>query len=339
MAFGFITIYNIIRFVKLNWGDIGFWCCLRVTNRTAMKPASKNRQTVKRMKKGGAVVPRRKLPTADILAIFGIVLALVFGILGYRLGQEQVRLANEQIRMAEEQGRTSLDIQHFNYLLEKTDRILGKDSELTVLGNKQIDTLLLLNRNMTDVVRISGSQLLLNQQEQRRYNTNYENSMIGHMNRLKETALTINGLFHDPEYRLNSMAHNEAGMRAMYGKLGHMKDLFVAGMDNPYLNSVDTLTQLWSMAYGIVGNIRQQIGYRLQFIGKPVQNLNTGRTEIQQADTVGLSSYIAGVDLEYFMSVTAATDHAIEWVKKDKIKRGLLDRDGKSKINLEGLWH
>lgn len=300
---------------------------------------TKNRRTIKRLKKGIGIAVKRKLETADILAVFGIVIAVVFGIFGYIIGKEQVRLSNVQIKMSEEQGKTSLDIQHFNYLLKKTDSILNKSSEMTVLSNNQIEALVLLNKKLASISLASNEQLRLNRQEQQKVNLNYDYAMIGNMNKLKNAIHQIESLKYSDDFDFSNIVFDEHHLKIFSSKIEEMKVLFVQQMDNPYLNSIDTLQQIWAIAYGDLGETKRQIDLNLYGLGKLIINLNNGKVEKSELDVENLKAYLKAANSRLFLSLGAATGYANNKIRIDKIKRGLLDSKGKYKITAETLYN
>lgn len=73
------------------------------------------------------------LAPTEYLAIFGILITLVFGGWGAVLSYRQIEIGKAQLQLQVEQNKTSLDIAHFNQLLDKTDKILISDSELVAM--------------------------------------------------------------------------------------------------------------------------------------------------------------------------------------------------------------
>ena len=87
--------------------------------------------------------------------ICSIVIALFYGSWG-------IRLSNKQIEIAEQANRTSLDIQHFNQLLYKTDELLYKQSALIDSSSKQITSLTVLNKTLSNELDLLNNQYRLN---------------------------------------------------------------------------------------------------------------------------------------------------------------------------------
>lgn len=234
-----------------------------------------------------------------ILAGLSLVITIVYGFWG-------VHLSKQQIKLSIQQDSTAVDLLHFKELLQKTDT----------------------------VITLSTNQLKINQELQERANTIYENSVIGNMNRLTEKLHRIDAEF------ININGSNYGGrllteddLREFGSKLGKLKNLFVSEMDNPYVNSNDTIYKLWSLAYSNVGELDWNIELELSFIGSEIQNLNTNKVEIKKVDSEQMQKTIQRIYGKIFTSVGYVTGYTKEKIKKDKIQRGLLDDKGNSKIN------
>lgn len=74
-------------------------------------------------------------------------------------------------------------------------------------------------------------------------------------------------------------------------------------------------------------------------LGEEIFNLNTGNPEIKALDSERMLNVIKRMNGDVFKSITALTGFALQKIKQDKIKRGLLDKNGKSKINLDDFFH
>lgn len=68
--------------------------------------------------------------TANILSLLGVVIAVIYGWIGWRTNDRMEKLAIEQVRIAKEQSKSEVRIDRFNDLLSKTADILTKDSEI-----------------------------------------------------------------------------------------------------------------------------------------------------------------------------------------------------------------
>jgi hypothetical protein len=247
--------------------------------------------------------PNKSKSRADFLGIATLLLTIVFGSWGVYLSREQAELSKAQIALSIKQDSTALDLIHFSELLKKTD----------------------------SVIILSTDQLKINQEEQKRASTIYENTQIGNMNRLLETAHRI-GTEHLMLINAN-LGVSENSLREYSSRLERLKILLVSEMDNPYLNSNDTINELWSLTYANVGQLNQQIEFSLMNVGKRVVNLNKGAVEIGEVDTANVKIVIRQLAGEIFTSVGATTGYIFSKVKRDKIRLGLLDKNGKSKIN------
>lgn len=251
----------------------------------------------------------KKKGRADFLGIATLLLTIVYGSWGLYLSMEQAALSKAQITLSIKQDSTALDLKHFAKLLKKTD----------------------------SVIMLSTDQLKLSQEEQKIANTIYANTQAGNMNRLLETAHQIN-TEHITLIYTEQLGTYENYLREYGSRLLRLKNLLVSEMDNPYLNSNDTITELWSHTYANVGELNQQIEYCFADVGKKVLNLNTGKSEIGVVDTVHIRSVIMKISGEIFTSVGATTGYIFSKVKRDKIQMGLLDKNGKSKINPKNFY-
>ena len=104
----------------------------------------------------------------DLLGWAGVSVALVFGFWGIRLTYRSID--------------TSVDIKHFDTLLNKTDRSLSQQSEL-LLGNgkfislsqKQIDSIVSINKTLTGQLSLLSDQYALKIKEQNIADSNATN--------------------------------------------------------------------------------------------------------------------------------------------------------------------
>lgn len=164
-------------------------------------------------------------------------------------------------------------------------------------------------------------------------------TLLGGMNRLLETVHQI-----DIEFislnggNFGGRNLSEVDARELNNRLEKLKGLFVSEMDNIYLNSGDTLKQLWSLAYSNIGQLNQQVVFSLMNLGKEVVNLNTNSREIEKLDSEHLRKLIISLYGEVFKSVGIAKDYTANKIKEDKIKWGLLDKAGKTKININDFY-
>lgn len=252
------------------------------------------------------IKPKKIKDRRDWVGIAALVIAIIFGIWGIYLSTVQTELSKAQIALSQKQDSTSLDLLHFAELLKKTD----------------------------SVITLSKDQLILNREVQDRADTIYKNSLVGNMNKLLDKVYLI-----DVEF-FNYIGGNyggrylsESSVRELNERLESLKALFVSEIENPYLNSNDTLKQLWSLAYGCVGELNQQIKFRLMHVGKKVLNLNTGKSEIGRIDSVNLKSSMLEIGDKIFTTVSTAISYTQNKIKKDKIQLGIIDKNGKSKIS------
>lgn len=239
------------------------------------------------------------------LGIATLLITIVYGSWG-------IYLSKEQIKLSEKQDSTSLDLLHFAQLLKKTD----------------------------SVIILSKDQLSINQKVQEIANINYANSEIGNMNRLLDKLHQIDTEFLNLNAsNYSSIEPSENSLKELSSRLERLKILLVSEMNNPYINSNDTINELWSIAYSNVGELNQQIEFSLMYVGEKVLNLNTGKSEIGEVDTKNVQIVIKRIGYDIFTSLGALTGYTSNKIKKDKIRRGILDKNGKAKINPIEFYH
>jgi len=122
-------------------------------------------------------------------------------------------------------------------------------------------------------------------------------------------------------------------------RLVSLKTLLVSEMNNPYVNSNDTINELWSIAYANVGELNQQIERSLWNIGGTELYLDTNKSEIREEDAKNIHAIIIREGGDIFTSFGALFGYTFIKIKKDKIRRGILDKNGKSKINPLTFYH
>ncbi len=168
------------------------------------------------------------------------------------------------------------------------------------------------------------------------------NSEIGYMNKLKDKLSQINKEFVDligsssTDVRIEPTVNS---LEELSSRLVRLKKLLVSEMNNPCVNNNDPINELCSIAYINVGKLNRQIEISLSNIGEEIFNLNTGKSEIKELHTQSIHNVIKRTFGDIFESVSAFIDYTLNKIKRDKIERGILDKDGKSKINPKDFFH
>lgn len=240
----------------------------------------------------------------NFLGIVTLVITLIYGGWGIYLASIQNELSEKQMELSLKQDSTSLDLLHFSELLRKTD----------------------------SVIIITKDQLLINKEVQERANINYVNSEIGNMNRLLDKTIKINNKHLELFRRYNNFKASEGSIKKAIIDFENLNNLFIEEMNNPYLNSNDTIIELWSHAYGVLGSLILQLENSLIFVGDKSYNPVTHEVGIIELDAVGIESLFQKMHGDVFTSI-GALGYIYVKINNEKIKRGILDKNGKSKIN------
>lgn len=239
----------------------------------------------------------------DWVGIAALAIAIIFGLGGLYLAYEQIGLNKMQIALSIKQNSTSVDLLNFAKLLRKTD----------------------------SVIILSTEQLKLNQTTQERTNTIFEHTERGNMNRLLDKTYKI-----EKEYISLfgvSPLMSEGELKEYSGKLERLKSLLVSEVENPYLNSIDTIYELWNIAYSSVSRLNSEIVYALEQKGKSFYNPTTREKWVGKIDSIRASNMIRQFAPDIYSSVITLTGFIQSKVRKDKIRMGVLNKDGKPKVN------
>lgn len=243
-----------------------------------------------------------------LLGITTIIITLVYGYWGVSLSRKQVKLSEAQIELSKAQEQTSVDLLHFSELLHKTD----------------------------NVITLSTEQLKLNREAQEKANTIYNNNLIGSMNRLRIANFKIN----DEHMSLvsSSLGVSENDIIEYRRRLNRLMELLVSEMDNTYLNSDSTMTKLWSLTYGNIATLDGQLEYDLAEKGRNYFNPTTGERWVGKVDSEHAALMIKNKSGDIFISVGALNSYVYIKSKEDRIKWGLLGKDGKPNVNPEDQY-
>lgn len=250
-----------------------------------------------------ATKPDKPENRKDWVGIAALTIAIIFGLGGLYLAYEQIELNKTQIALSIKQNSTSLDLLNFAKLLRKTD----------------------------SVIILSTEQLKLNQKTQDRTNTIFEHTERGNMNRLLDKTYKI-----EKEYISLfgvSPLMSEIELKDYSGRLERMRSLLVSEVENPYLNSSDTIYELWSIAYSSVGRLNSDIVRTLAQKGRPFYNPKTGEKWVGKIDSVQAAIMIRQFAPDIYSSVITLTGFIQSKVRKDKIRMGVLNKDGNPKVN------
>jgi hypothetical protein len=91
-----------------------------------------------------------------------LIITILFGLWGIHLTNKSNELNTRMLLLSEDQAKTSLDIQHFNKLLVKTDSILSKQSELATVSHTQADSLSVITKHIGRTVDLARDQYNMN---------------------------------------------------------------------------------------------------------------------------------------------------------------------------------
>jgi hypothetical protein len=186
---------------------------------------------------------------------------------------------------------------------------------------KNFDTLLKYSRQTDSSINQELSQLnvLLDYSRKNEIEKYKNNNVVevGNMFRLKDKLHEIHLLFRSKSFE-RPYKYDVESLKKYQSTLKEMKTMFYEEMNNPYLNSYDTLQMLWIIAYGEIGERYRQIGIRLRH---------------PNIDSTGLASYFNGTEDGLWTSIVVVTSHGFNRIKKDRIRKGILTKDGKYKIN------
>ena len=107
----------------------------------------------------GILIKFQSLLLPDKLAVWGILVTLLFGLEGIRLSKTQITIGEDQIKLSHEQGKTSIAISHFDTLLRKMDTSITAQIAIA-------DSLVVVNKNLSYQISILDSQLKISQKQQ-----------------------------------------------------------------------------------------------------------------------------------------------------------------------------
>lgn len=214
--------------------------------------------------------------TADRLAYVALIIAIIFGYWGIRLTYRSID--------------TSVDLNHFDTLLKKTDKsileqskLLRANENLATLSRSQIDSLVSINKTLTNQFGILSKQYSISLEEQKLFNTNNTNANISNEARFYIASQNIHLLIWQP--RNHPARLNDWSLESKIDFLNRSETILNSQLDNPYLLSNRYMLNDWL-------NVRDSVFWYMQDINflpqKPIDTLSFGGvpyTEIQSTLT------------------------------------------------------
>lgn len=152
----------------------------------------KNTKRIFNWKRNKSIKKRPKINRKTVFEFSNTVIGLFIGIVGLYLGCQANKMNKRMLNISEKQDSTSLDLIHFNTLLDKTAIILSKDSQLVELSRGQIDSLVKLTGKTATVADVVTDQ----------YNITAFHSNLENQKELTETMNAYNNVI----YQFSEMA-------------------------------------------------------------------------------------------------------------------------------------
>lgn len=192
-----------------------------------------------RKKKKGIINHFKNLSTADKLAYTSVLITIVFGIWGIALTYKVLN--------------TSVEVSHFDSLLNKTDssvakqaQILSENNTLVSLTQTQIDSLVSINKTLTNEFAVISKQYALNLAEQKIFDSNTEN--INSSNEAKFYVATQNLWLLIWQPRLQPYKLSEWDLNLKIDFLNKANEILNNQLDNPFLLSNRLMLNDWISA-------------------------------------------------------------------------------------------
>lgn len=146
---------------------------------------------------------------------------------------------------------------------------------------------------------------------------------IGNINKLRSVFFDIQEVGFPSKLMLHKIQYTKPYLTEYASKLTTQANLLKGEMDNPYLNSSDTLRQLWVIHYNITSDMVRQISFEL----------DEGEVEAES-----LSRYLNKAFDEYWLSYGALTGYGFNRIDKDLIRLGQINKKGKAKLNPKDFY-
>jgi hypothetical protein len=173
----------------------------------------------------------KRLNTTDRLAYVSLIIAIIFGSWGIRL---TYKIKN-----------TSLDVEHFNPLLTKTQWLMDAQNKIIALNDSQIKSLILINTNITKQVYILSGQYAINQDMQKNINENALSTRIADKAKFFKVVITLDSITGNANYtsvnaKISSWSENS---RKEY--INKIITILSSQLDNSFLISDKYMYREW----------------------------------------------------------------------------------------------
>ncbi len=188
----------------------------------------------------------KNISTADRLAYAGLMSAIIFGSWGIALTYKVIN--------------TSVDVQHFDTLLNKTDSSLTKQSQLLSdngtlinLSQKQIDSLVSINKTLTKQFDVISKQYALNELQESDIKIEKQFERNSNWNRLLiSTKLLSSGI----QYYLR---YDDYDSLRESDYLKHVSNILELELYNPVLMANDSIARYWMKSFDFIKMIQDEM--------------------------------------------------------------------------------
>lgn len=242
---------------------------------------------------------------AHFFDIVNTITALFIGGIGIYLAMQANTMNKRMLGISLKQDSTSLDVQHFNQLLIKTDSLIEKQSEIIQgLGN----------------VYQTGNSLWLNKEQNDRI------ASIGDMNILYAKAYQINAYFFTSflsGYRNFYDQLNVEVLTIKQKQLDTISKMFLEQSGNYFLNKNVELQKRWRLAYGTTTNAAFTLKHEIDFYGSKVYYQDKGTYGFYSID----SSRIDKLLWECIDAINGAVHPVMDTIRKNRVEMGFDDKN------------
>ena len=210
---------------------------------------------------------KNQINNNDLLGWASVLVALVFGFWGIKLTYRTID--------------TSVDIKHFDTLLNKTDsslnqqsKLLSGNGELISLSQKQIDSLVSINKTLTGQLSLLTDQYALNIKEENIADSNATNVKLINEARFYVSTENLHSLTWQPNNYPSELALWNTSLKEKF--LNKATEILNGQLDNPFLLTNKSMLQDWL-------NVRDSVFWYMQDINflpqQPSDTINfTGLT-------------------------------------------------------------